>query len=806
MRIQDRSLSAGAVVLRGYNHPARWPTGNRWFKGCWNFTIYTLATIGFLFLPFGVSVIMTDGQQAGQTEFQQMMTVLQQVAQEQATQRAQMDHLQQAIGTTAQGVGLTQQVTEGVVTEVVQQVQASMQQRHQETQDQYQQMMQVVQGLHQRIEQVQAVSAVASGGAPAGSGPGSPVAGTPPLPQGPQPPVGSPTNAQFPAQGPAMFAPMSAAVGGVNPAIAYAIQQGGVDAKVLAKPTIYDPVKHTGYSAFNDWSDHVITCVDAQIPGTWEIMEYIKDSQPSTVMSVDDLNLHFPNLDKATLEYSNSNLYAVLITYTLNEARNIVRQARRPNGYEAWKLLHKRFNPVTIGRQRAGLTSIANPTSNVPLNQLSGEIVSWEAKITEFEARPSAERISEAIKMAALVSMCPTKLKDHLQLNAQRFHHYTDLREEIFAYLDHTQSAAATAMDVGAVHKGSGCYVCGGPHLQKDCPRRQKGGAGFGKGGKDKGKGKSGGKDKGKGKKGDKGAFAKDGKGKGKPTCANCGKVGHHRDQCWSKPPKPLNSIDPRLSQLQSEYAKRAMEEFQRTTGGGAASSVGSGGQSSISLPSGSPSVANGSSAGQVNLGGVTAQRIRQLGALSRRGNKRYKNDQEDEERPHPVPPVSLKKYLGMEPYCVRSNLDSGAAVSVAPRETFVSYPILPSTEGELNLVAANGETVRHYGEVHPIVVSEEGHLRTMRFQVADVNKVLTSAAQVANQGYRIVLAGEGKESYFEDQELGDKFNLYQEDGIYVHYLHVLPYFPRPGENFQGQLVSFPGQSSGSSSSGLPGT
>ena len=100
----------------------------------------------------------------------------------------------------------------------------------------------------------------------------------------------------------------------MNPAIAYAIQQGGIDAKVLAKPTIFDPVKHTGYAAFSDWSDHITTCVDAQIPGTWEVLAYIKDSQPNSVMSVDDLNLHFPNLDRATLEYSNSNLYAVLMT------------------------------------------------------------------------------------------------------------------------------------------------------------------------------------------------------------------------------------------------------------------------------------------------------------------------------------------------------------------------------------------------------------------------------------------------------------------------------------------------------------
>ena len=95
---------------------------------------------------------------------------------------------------------------------MVQQVQASLHWRHQETQDQYQQMMQVVQGLHQRIEQVHATStAAASGAAPAGSGQGSPAAGTPPVPFGPanpQPPAGSPANSPPHAQRQAHFAPM----------------------------------------------------------------------------------------------------------------------------------------------------------------------------------------------------------------------------------------------------------------------------------------------------------------------------------------------------------------------------------------------------------------------------------------------------------------------------------------------------------------------------------------------------------------------------------------------------------------------
>lgn len=328
--MQSRAAVAGTIVLKGAKE-AWCPTGFRVVSTAVQFGVFLLACIGAIFTPFLWSTIIADGaQQAGvATEFHQMMTMLQQMAQEQANQRVHLDTLQQAIGSTAQGVGITQQVTEGVVAEVVQQVQSTMQQRQQETQEQFQQVVQIVNSLHQRIDQVQGSTAAAGGG---GGGQASPSGGqqagqVPPLPQSPTspgPPAGSPTNLGFPMQGQAVFAPMGNQMPQVNPAIAYAIQQGGVDAKVLAKPSIFDPVKNTGYSGFNGWSDHVITCVDAQIPGTWEILEHIKDTQPSATMSVDDLNLHFPNIDRATLEYSNSNLYAVLITYTVNEARNIV--------------------------------------------------------------------------------------------------------------------------------------------------------------------------------------------------------------------------------------------------------------------------------------------------------------------------------------------------------------------------------------------------------------------------------------------------------------------------------------------------
>ena len=125
-------------------------------------------------------------------------------------------------------------------------------------------------------------------------------------------------------------------------------------------------------------------------------------------------------------------------------------------------------------------------------------------------------------------------------------------------------------------------------------------------------------------------------------------------------------------------------------------------------MPSGSPSTVNSLPATQVSLGGVSHQRIRQLGAWSRKkSGKRQKSEEVSSEVAKGAAPEHMWECLGIEFSTVRSNIDSGAAVSVAPRGTFVGYPIVPSSEStDLNLVAANGETVRHYGEVHPVVVA----------------------------------------------------------------------------------------------------
>eukprot|EP00435_Cladocopium_sp_Y103_P017560 s3853_g4.t1 len=106
---------------------------------------------------------------AGASDVGAVMQVLTQMMGEQRQQFEQLGVLQQAVGPTAQGVGVTQQITEAVVGGVVQQVQTAMVQRQQgsldqmqRTNDQVVQMAQVIQDMQQRMHQMRLERAAAT--------------------------------------------------------------------------------------------------------------------------------------------------------------------------------------------------------------------------------------------------------------------------------------------------------------------------------------------------------------------------------------------------------------------------------------------------------------------------------------------------------------------------------------------------------------------------------------------------------------------------------------------------------------------
>eukprot|EP00435_Cladocopium_sp_Y103_P016599 s3099_g4.t1 len=823
----ERATEAGEIFLGGSTRLAE-QTPRCWIPRlvhCYRLLVVLgwIATV--LFCATGAIFVFdmatADGSPTGQgSEAQQIGALLQQILQEQQAQRDRIDTLGQAVQGTGVAIQGTQQTTEQVIQQVVTQVQAGFQQEQQQNQTQIQQMAQAMQQIQGQVGQIPAaaveqltqigqavqnlqgqmqqqvtpaqVQQLAQGmqllqdqvqqmgqagnvtGAQSpmgGHGPGPPGGGAgggqlPGSPQASPPPPPFQFGQQSQSSGQAAFGTMGGPTA-MSPAVAYAIQQGGVDSRQIGKPGTFDPT--SSKMSFQDWSDSIITLCDSSMPGIYECLEWITTTQPKTALDLNFMKGRFHHIDPLLLAYAESNIFAILSSYTGGEAKSLVRQAKRPNGMEAFRLLQIRFNPSTIGRQRAHLMKITNPQENVPLDKLAAEVVAWENRIVDYESRPQAERVSDAMRMAAVIHMCPNKLREHLQLNAGRFTSYVDLREEIFSYLDQVAPSAQSAMDIGALGKSSGCYNCGGPHMVKDCPK--KGDKGKGKGPKGKGGGKDG--SKGKNNKGSPKGGGKDGKGKkggkkgaGPITCSNCGKTGHTYDQCWSKP-KALNAVDPRLAELQSAYAKAALEDFKRIAAApvvaqpSAASSVAGASTAAASslriAPASSQPTSPQSPSTVAHVGSVV---VKSLCALARRAQQLSTYIFENT-RPSALV-NRLRMPLGTGEILV--TLDSGAAASVCPGETFPNCQRLPAEVG-LNFQAADGTLVPELYKIQPLVQTEEGTVCQTQFSVAGVNKILMSAAEVANRGHRIVLNPHYMESYIEDIATEERMAIYQHDG-----------------------------------------
>ena len=128
--------------------------------------------------------------------------------------------------------------------------------------------------------------------------------------------------------------------------------------------------------------------------------------------------------------------------------------------------------------------------------------------------------------------------------------------------------------------------------------------------------------------------------------------------------------------------------------------------------------------------------------------------------------------------------IDSGAAASVCPPDAFPDEPHYPG-DPNVQFMSASGDLVPECYKIHPVVVTQEGYLKQTQFSVANVNKVLLSAAEIANRGQTIILNPESEQSWIYDRETGEYMELHQQDGVYQQVLYQV--HPR-NVGFQGPV------------------
>ena len=122
-------------------------------------------------------------------------------------------------------------------------------------------------------------------------------------------------------------------------------------------------------------------------------------------------------------------LYSVLAMLTDGEASNIVQNVANSNGFEAWRVLSKQYDPAGYLRKRTVLSSILRP-GGFDINELKSAIAKWETKIRVYDRKQATtcgSMIQDDIKASSLLELCKGKLKEHLELNFSRIKTYEEI-------------------------------------------------------------------------------------------------------------------------------------------------------------------------------------------------------------------------------------------------------------------------------------------------------------------------------------------------------------------------------------------
>ena len=88
-----------------------------------------------------------------------------------------------------------------------------------------------------------------------------------------------------------------------------------------------------------------------------------------------------------------------------------------------WRKLARRYDPATGGRKRNLLRQILNP-GRARLEELGAALERWEELVARYERRKDAdgkrEHLTDSVRTAALESLLPKELDEHVLLNQSR--------------------------------------------------------------------------------------------------------------------------------------------------------------------------------------------------------------------------------------------------------------------------------------------------------------------------------------------------------------------------------------------------
>ncbi|CAK0844667.1 unnamed protein product [Prorocentrum cordatum] len=528
-----------------------------------------------------------------------------------------------------------------------------------------------------------------------------------------------------------------------------------VDTKGIGKP---QPLRGDNWPSF---CFKYMNFISSMYPTARDLHEWAQ-SHEDTIRGIEEAKQIDPDAERIQ-----NQLYTVLAQLVEGESEEIVRncESHKYRGFESWRRLVRRWDPMNLGRKRSILMRVLNQPEQ-KVENLSSAIEAWTQDITRYQQR-AKKTIDDDIKTAVLISMCPNPLKQHLQLNQNRFDFYDDVVEETTQYLE-TRRA-------GQLDKPAPMDICS---LQK----------GAGKG-KSKGKGTDAGKASG---------------GKGKQPfqgyCNKCWERGHMGKDCTSGKGRDADS-KPRGVRGKKRHASK---DCWHANTGKASKGAPKGSKGGKTKKGGKKGLHGMETSGdyedqpEPEVGGLelcAVERAEQgtglfddifrtaLESLDSSGvgdsapeppavcAGRPADVPEPTEKRAPVKEEGLEvsglyspKY-DQEYEVIEAAVDSGAAVTIMPEEMRSDHPIDPDGSG-IEYNAAGGQTVTDKGQRKLQVVTEKWQQRSMKSRAGPVRRMLLAASDLVGHGDRVVLQKNG--SYVKHIGTKQRTPLNRANGIFL--------------------------------------
>ena len=276
----------------------------------------------------------------------------------------------------------------------------------------------------------------------------------------------------------------------------------------------FDDVKKLdkGRDEYNDWAydfKMALAAVSPDMHRTLNVVEaLLEEVDTARVRDMDS-----SRAERIGLIQRSAELFQLLVMKTEGEAKMLVKSVTDNDGVRAWQKLFRHYHRKTFVKSMRDHREVLYPRRLKRMDEVVVAVTEGEDKVAKVEK--AYEDIPEILKIAALVEMMPTEIKDIVFMTTEDVNqNYDRLKEKIFAWAANKTTAGEPVpmdigrvgccegegceeyyddVDVGAVGENVSCYNCGGwGHLARECATPKKG-KGKGEPEKGKGKGKGGG-------------------------------------------------------------------------------------------------------------------------------------------------------------------------------------------------------------------------------------------------------------------------------------------------------------------------